>query len=76
MRGRTHKIQSHFGFWFLVGGAAFRLPEHKSETRFEGTTFMRLPPQPKMSSYDPVRPRQHIRRYREADLLGGFQVDQ
>ena len=24
---------------------------------------------------DPVRPRQHIRRNRQADLLGSFQID-
>ena len=29
----------------------------------------------KMSFYDPVRPHQHIRRDRQADLLGGFQID-
>ena len=28
-----------------------------------------------MSSYDPIRSRQHIRRNREADLLGRFQID-
>ena len=29
----------------------------------------------KMLSDDSVRPHQHIRRYRQADLLGRFQVD-
>jgi hypothetical protein len=28
-----------------------------------------------LSFYDPVRSRQHIRRNRQADLLGGFQID-
>ena len=28
-----------------------------------------------MSSYDPIRPYQHVWRYRHADLLGGFQVN-
>ena len=28
-----------------------------------------------MSSYDSVRPPQHVRRNREADLLGSFQID-
>jgi len=28
-----------------------------------------------LSSNHFIRPRQHIRRYREADLLGGFQID-
>src|SRR6266542_5024275 len=39
------KIQIHFGFWILVAAAPFRLPEYESETRFEETTFMRLPSQ-------------------------------
>ena len=29
-----------------------------------------------MSSYDPIRFRQHIRRNRQADLLGSLQVDE
>ena len=29
----------------------------------------------KMSSYDPICTHQHIRRYRQADLLSGFEVD-
>ena len=28
-----------------------------------------------LSSNHPVRPRQHVRRNRQADLLGGFQID-
>ena len=27
------------------------------------------------SSNDPIRPRQHIRRNRQTDLLGGLQID-
>src|SRR5512145_3189506 len=28
-----------------------------------------------LSSNYPIRPRQYVRRYREAELLGGFQID-
>jgi hypothetical protein len=30
----------------------------------------------KMSSYDPIRPHQHVRWNRQADLLGGVEIDE
>ena len=38
--------------------------------------YMTLPLQRSVRSFDdPIRPRQHTRRNREADLFGGFQID-
>ena len=38
--------------------------------------FSSIPnPKSKISFDDPVRPHQHVGRNRQADLLGGFQID-
>src|SRR5262245_14943994 len=71
-------IPAHFRFWIFD----FRLSERESKTRIRNRVSMCFLPQSKignrkskMSSYDFVRPSQHVRRNRDPDLLRCLQVD-
>src|SRR3990167_4905063 len=74
---RIARNPAHFRFWILD----FRLSEQESKNRFQKVLFMQFLQskienrKSKMSFYDSVRPRQHIWRNRETDLLGRFQID-
>jgi hypothetical protein len=50
----------------------FRLSEKESSHRTQIFPFILFAPnrKSKMSSYDPIRPRQHIGRNRQTDVLG------
>ena len=64
------KAPTHFRFWILDG-------EKKHESVFFEASFQSIIRQSKIQNLfdDPVRPRQHIRRYRQSDLLRRFQID-
>ena len=79
------KSPAHFRFWILRRGSGhaldFRLSEEESKNRFQKVLFMQFLQskienrQSKMSFYDFVCPRQHVRWNRQADLHGRLQID-
>ena len=79
------KSPIHFGFSILRLSSGqvldFRLSEQESKNRFKKVLFTQFLQskienrQSKMSSYDPIRPRQHIGRNREPYLVRGLEID-
>src|SRR3990167_3847722 len=73
---RIARNPAHFRFWILD----FRLSEQESKNRFQKVLFMQFLQskienrKSKMSFYDSVRPRQHIRRNRESDLFCRLEI--